>query len=502
MINNYPYGVNDSSGKLSGSTGIIIYDSNGRVKFQSTGSGGSAAWGTIGPGTGVGSQADLVAYLNANYYSNTNPAGYITSAALSSYLTIVAAAATYYPLTNPAGYIDSSALLPYLTITAAASTYVPLTRTITINGVTQDLSVDRTWTIPTVNVDLRELNVTVASARENDWSPAGWPNLTDIVKVINIESTTSNGILMISGLTNGAPGRIVTLKNKSTDNLIILEKNNPVSSAANRFSFNGRGGYFLFPGKSITMLHDGSSWIQFSGTENNGHQLFDDLIMGAFSTTVQAQWLPCGWAQSSGTGSLVRNNNANLPDNSFGTFAFLTGSTATGECSIKSQPRSGSESFYRTGFPFSQVCMLTRFEMAAVPTSLQDYQFIVGLNESALTGTQSVVGFNGWKCQFSTGAFWTTYASNNAGSLISEVVSSVPVNLNTLTLGVYCPTDVGDFVFFYSTDSINYQFERRFIRTTGTYGGSPHIGVRKTVGTTSVTVQFDYVAYTINKGIV
>jgi hypothetical protein len=36
---------------------------------------GVAAWGTIGPGTGVGSQVDLVAYLNTNYLSsimNTN----------------------------------------------------------------------------------------------------------------------------------------------------------------------------------------------------------------------------------------------------------------------------------------------------------------------------------------------------------------------------------------------------------------------------------------------
>ena len=39
-------------------------------------SGGSAAWGSIGTGTGVGSQADLVAYLLANY----QPLGsYVTS---------------------------------------------------------------------------------------------------------------------------------------------------------------------------------------------------------------------------------------------------------------------------------------------------------------------------------------------------------------------------------------------------------------------------------------
>jgi hypothetical protein len=50
-------------------------------------SGGSAAWGLIGPGTGVGSQVDLVAYLVANYYPlSSNPAGYITLAALANYV--------------------------------------------------------------------------------------------------------------------------------------------------------------------------------------------------------------------------------------------------------------------------------------------------------------------------------------------------------------------------------------------------------------------------------
>lgn len=104
---------------------VFTVDQDGRItsitQVPASG-GGSAAWGSIGAGTGVGSQADLVAYLNANYYSISNPAGYITAAALA----------------------------PYLTSAGAAATYVPLSRILTINGVAQDLSVDRTWTIPTV----------------------------------------------------------------------------------------------------------------------------------------------------------------------------------------------------------------------------------------------------------------------------------------------------------------------------------------------------------------
>ena len=62
------------------STNITV-DSKGRIIAISNGSGGgSAAWGSIGAGTGVASQADLVAYLAANYYPlSSNPAGYVTS---------------------------------------------------------------------------------------------------------------------------------------------------------------------------------------------------------------------------------------------------------------------------------------------------------------------------------------------------------------------------------------------------------------------------------------
>jgi hypothetical protein len=42
-----------------------------------------------------------------------------------------------------------SALSPYLLAALAASTYVPQSRTITINGTTQDLTANRTWTITT-----------------------------------------------------------------------------------------------------------------------------------------------------------------------------------------------------------------------------------------------------------------------------------------------------------------------------------------------------------------
>lgn len=80
----------------------------------------SVAWGSI---TGqITNQVDLQASLDSKY-PTSNPDGFITSSALTPYLTSATAASTYYPLTNPAGYITSSALTPYLLSSTAASTY-------------------------------------------------------------------------------------------------------------------------------------------------------------------------------------------------------------------------------------------------------------------------------------------------------------------------------------------------------------------------------------------
>ena len=73
---------------------------------------GVNTWGSI---TGsISSQTDLQSALNGKY-STSNPAGYITSAALSGY-------ATQSYVTSQ-GYITSSALSPYLLSSTASSTY-------------------------------------------------------------------------------------------------------------------------------------------------------------------------------------------------------------------------------------------------------------------------------------------------------------------------------------------------------------------------------------------
>jgi hypothetical protein len=104
--------------------------------------------------------ADSTSAIQANAIwgaiGNATPNGYATQAWVS---------ANFYPLTsNPNGYITSS---------LAASTYVPLTRQLTINGVTYDLSADRSWTIPTGSG-----TVTSVAVASTDFSVSGSPITT------------------------------------------------------------------------------------------------------------------------------------------------------------------------------------------------------------------------------------------------------------------------------------------------------------------------------------
>jgi len=93
---------------------VLKYNSTTGLWYNGTDSAG-VAWGGI-TGT-LSSQTDLQTALDGKY-STTNPAGYITSSALTGYATET--------FVTSQGYITSAALSPYLTSATAASTYQTL----------------------------------------------------------------------------------------------------------------------------------------------------------------------------------------------------------------------------------------------------------------------------------------------------------------------------------------------------------------------------------------
>jgi hypothetical protein len=303
---------------------------------------------------------------------------------------------------------------------------------------------------------------------------------------------------MISGLTNGVPGRIITIKNASVDNLVILEKNNPASALGNRFQFYGRGAYFLFPNESVTLLHNGAQWVQFSGQHNNGHMIFDDMLGVNFNTSAAGE-TQVGFLQASGSGSGARNETGGAGLH-LGNVGLFTGSTATGSSSIRSNPRASSSGFYLSGTAYNQVCVIGRIRVESfIPVTGQDFRVILGLNASALNTPINIAGFNGWKTELSNAGFWANYVSNTANTIISEVVTTVPINLNVIVLCTYHINN-GDCIFIYSTDGFNYVVATKYTKVTGNFGGMPMIAIQKVSGTTNVTMHVDYMGVTVKQG--
>jgi hypothetical protein len=348
------------------------------------------------------------------------------------------------------------------------------------------------------NVDLSSISVTETSARLDNWTPTGWTNTAaSVIKVIKLNANYVDKVQVISGLTDGTSGRIVTITNTSTDNLVILELNSTNSLAANRFKFLGRGAYFLFPNDDITLLHNGVQWSQLSGNTKNGHTLFDD--MGApnhLNVGINTSYFgEAGYGIASGTGALVRNETPMT--NSIGTIGLTTGTLAIGYAKIVMNGRGGTG--FGTGSTlYNQYAVVTRLRLEALPTALQDFRFQTGLVAVSNSAAPSMTGLMGWYCT-SANANWKCYAANTSSTIVSDVTSGLPIVLNAdIVLATYHPNPQGDTVFVYSSDGgMTYTVDSRFVRVTSNYGGAPVVGLSKILGITSITADIDYIGLTI-----
>jgi hypothetical protein len=188
---------------------------------------GAAAWGSIGAGTGVGSQADLVAYLAANYQ--------------------------------------------------VIGSYVLTTRTITINGLTQDLSANRTWNLTANN-----------GVQQETGNPTNFELGGSIIKNTLIEvgpSSSGDDLQFNSNGPLGGSGKIKFTATAggyaSTDKLVRFEANGAISAYFIADGTNGTGIFIQSTSSgAVPMIISDSSSAEIFKMLNSGQ-----LILGKYTTS-------------------------------------------------------------------------------------------------------------------------------------------------------------------------------------------------------------------------
>ena len=321
----------------------------------------AGVWGSI-TGT-LSSQTDLINYLSSTYYPLTNPSGYITSSALTPYLTSATAASTYETKITPGttsqywrgdktwqtfptiptvgtwgalNYPTWTSGIPFVKMTATgtfsldtntyltsitssnvttALGYTPVTnaRTLTINGTTYDLTADRSWTIGSYTL------------------PIATSSILGGIKIGSGVSTTIDGTISVS--TNYQAPLSGTGFVKITGTTISYDNNTyvPYSSyGTNNISANN--------------FFDGFTSVVASGTQIvlTVNSTPSYLVTGSGGQTIKlpdATTLPNGtdfyFNNNQSSGAISVNNNSNtlvksVPSGGYLTITLIDNSTAAG----------------------------------------------------------------------------------------------------------------------------------------------------------------------------
>lgn len=319
------------------------------------------------------------------------------------------------------------------------------------------------------------------ASNQNDYSPTGWTTNDTLHRVLDLTPTAS---VIITGLADGADGDLVTIRNSSTNRLVILPDQSTSSSAANRFDF--RNPVFLVPGASVGLIYDGTSarWEAINSSGGIGFGAFFDFFedftgsLGACGTAVS------GTGASAQIGTYLQNST----ERPIGIWQIDTGTTATGKAQI------GAAQASAIGAGYGAAIYLTRIAVEALSSGTERFQIFAGFHD-AQAGTNVTDGVY-WVYRDDVSGAWQG-ATAAAASRTETGAAGPTVGTNYIWLGIYVDPTWARATFFYSEDSVNWTIAGELTATMPS--GTQYMGIgntiNKTVGTTQRNLANDLIAW-------
>lgn len=417
---------------------------------------------------------------------------FTTTAAVASQITTALTGYATQAWVTSQGYITN-------VITALGYTPVPNTRTITINGNTQDLTADRTWTISTGGVNVFSQAISSGTTKYNNLSPTNWSTTAGSTNIINLTYTTI-APCVISGLSNGSAERVVTFVNTSDRSIIIFEHEGTSSTASNRFSNPDGTMMFVKPKESISFVYNStlSRWVvQRTFNYSTMFSTFDDMYIGGGfggTSTSTSQFLNgFGWYNQSSTNNTftpvdLSQQGCNRID--MGTPA------ATRSTIANSRGVNGMNLGVNAAHVFGRFSICTQIP-ARINNGVDFYRVNLGFGDLQTSGGPSRGIF--WEFNNTAGSIVMNCITNSGSGGITTTPSfTYPSSSGFVNTGVYIDSVNRINTFYYSIDG---DYFIGAVHTTnfpisGFAAGICGIGFARTaLGVNSVTLEVDYLGY-------